>query len=1825
MSLKRKIFNIFAAVVMIFGTMPMSFLSAYAEDETGIQPAEENIPKSLKSVKANGDGTYDITLEIEGVSSQKNEATKANVVVVLDTSGSMDLPTVMTQNSTGRYGIVNGDYSNLYRASGGRCVSINNDTTNTAYSDSGCDTRYDGTRYAGSGSTRLEVAKDAVNDLADKLLSQNDASDDTFKDVVEMAFVDFSTNIKNSTTHTDHTTSLSTFQGWVNAVSATGGTNWETALTKADSISFSDNDKTYIIFVSDGNPTYRDSQYGAGYYDTDGCRSDHRENFDTQCSVWGSGVSDPSPYRNFNTAKNAANLIINNANKELDDVGAFGNVDNMVNLGGTYHDASDKTALVAAFNDIVDKITKGLSVADLQIIDGVTSATSTEVDGTAGNFRYDVPDSWKDEENPFNPATFTNGSVVWNPGEHKTLSNGEKASVTFTVWPSQEAMDCIASLRNDGTCDESDLTKFGLGVHDDGSFYLITNSIATFRFRTATKNEDTGETTYSEISVPIDFEEERDPTNLPETTLNVVKTWLDSMDAGQRGDISEVSVDLFVDRESGTDPERHYAFTKDNESGNEWVGEDEYGATDYTVAPGVMKKLTAETEELRSLGPVVQVGSDEYVILESGHDYEFDNENVTLSEGGSDHYHITKYKYHPMIIGEGGNIHNVVFSEDGKTAVIEDGVLTKLSLENTLNGGILVGKTVINNGSEDTTIEDEYEITITLSEETGIYRIYTYNPDGTVKERSDKKTYTGGVINEKITVNQKIRVQDVPTGTTYEVTEVLPDGYTRNKVDYTVVMYDGTEDKDGVQEVFGNASAQATVTNYLESGDLIISKKVTATSGDLDQARNQEFSFTINFYKAQGDEEPVRTDTETCKAVKHNGTCTIKNIPKGWYYEIVEAAKAGFNSGAETTKTGTIVKGDNKAEFTNDYAVTPVDAEIVAHKAFAQGYQQFWIGSDSFELQLIGDNEIIDSQNATLSGSEVKFKRKYTNPGTYNYVITEKTQNADGSSAFRQGVHRVADDADIEVTVVVEDNGEGALVIKSITYKKTDQTIYNIYEDTKTYGANKELEFTKVLEGRDWRSTDEFTFKITGSDGAPMPKTKEYTVKNSTTGHKIDFGKIAFTEQDAGNTYVYTVSEEFDVPSVEAKDGKDSITFTVEVVFDEEEGTLNLVVSDYDNTFTNVYKTVNLTATKVWDDDENRDGLREEVFEDFYVAVKNDEGEFVDYQALDLMLEDHADKYYEFADLPEKNAEGETIQYEIVEAYGCSGKEDGAIECTEYEPEEDDPYTVTIEDGVITNSHEPELYNITGDLTVKKIWVGDGTPATVLVDLLADGEVIDTASIVKGQNNEWTWTFRNLYKYDDGEEIVYSVQESAIGENAFGDNESVIVILNDEGAIEGSWTKSEDNEKFEVTNTWKEAEDKVVYEGDTQFTIKKVDEDYKPLSDVVFAVEGHSDKTTNKNGEIIITVPISKDGKEESFEYIISEKEAKEGYDLVDGSATVTISCTSELTDRDTDNLINTYTKICTFSEEGDNGFNWDEEDLTLTVIDKRSMAKSLVIRKTFSGVNVEILKDVTFTITGPEDFGEDGEMTLTVGEDCTLSDSEIVCKVNGKIPTGEYTVEEDNAEIENFTLEVSGDNGKTKDVEKDARVEFKINNEYTAYETMYSVVKVWDDEHDYDGKRPGSLTVKLSADGEVIDTIEMTMDDAVIIGEEEEDYTTGDVWVYTWEELPYVDEYAKVINYSAEEFLESDDYEQTDTEGDEYYVLFVNTHELDDPCASGEGCGGGGPVEAPETGELTNVSRDGGVYDAGVNSMIGGFMIIVMSGMMVIFSAIRRKSEEKK
>jgi hypothetical protein len=381
------------------------------------------------------------------------------------------------------------------------------------------------------------------------------------------------------------------------------------------------------------------------------------------------------------------------------------------------------------------------------------------------------------------------------------------------------------------------------------------------------------------------------------------------------------------------------------------------------------------------------------------------------------------------------------------------------------------------------------------------------------------------------------------------------------------------------------------------------------------------------------------------------------------------------------------------------------------------------------------------------------------------------------------------------------------------------------------------------------------------------------------------------------------------------------------------------------------------------------------------------------------------------------------------------------------------------------------------------------------------------------------------------------------------------------------------------------------------------------MEGVTFTIGG-KDYTTDSNGEIAVKVPVSTDKMEESFEYQISEKETWEGYDTVEGSATVTVSCKSEFAKADEGTLTNTYTKNCEFSKKGSEDFAWNGSKLMLTVTNNRSLADSITVRKKIEGLKASVLSEngLTFTLSGPDDF-EPMEIEFSDFEE--VDDGVYEYKFDGRIPTGEYKVVESGAEVDYFTVTVNGDD-EAQEVAKDAEVVFEIVNEYEAEKVWYEVGKIWDDAHDKDGKRPEQLEIHLLANGEVVDKVYMSMKDAVIIGVEDEEYTTGDVWVYVWEELPLVDEYAELISYTAEEVLESDDYEQTDMEGYEYYTLFVNSHQLEDPCAEG-GCGGN--IIPPETGRMTVdeelQNNQGAVVDnTFVLAVFMGVSVVVLYGV---------------
>lgn len=178
----------------------------------------------------------------------------------------------------------------------------------------------------------------------------------------------------------------------------------------------------------------------------------------------------------------------------------------------------------------------------------------------------------------------------------------------------------------------------------------------------------------------------------------------------------------------------------------------------------------------------------------------------------------------------------------------------------------------------------------------------------------------------------------------------------------------------------------------------------------------------------------------------------------------------------------------------------------------------------------------------------------FNKPGTYTFKVTESPRTTGGW-------HN--DATPRTVVVKVTDNGQGALSAAVVAADSDELTFTNVYDASATASVRGQ----KTLTGRPFKSTDSFTFVVTGkaADGsaAPMPSNAmngTYTIRNfgsaSPNPYPLNFGTIAF---DRPGTYTYTFQEQAPQSAVEI-DGKkvlDGVTFDetkYEVVFTVEDG-----------------------------------------------------------------------------------------------------------------------------------------------------------------------------------------------------------------------------------------------------------------------------------------------------------------------------------------------------------------------------------------------------------------------------------------------------------------------------------------------------------------------------------------------------------------------------------------------------------------------------------------------------------------------------------------------
>lgn len=538
----------------------------------------------------------------------------------------------------------------------------------------------------------------------------------------------------------------------------------------------------------------------------------------------------------------------------------------------------------------------------------------------------------------------------------------------------------------------------------------------------------------------------------------------------------------------------------------------------------------------------------------------------------------------------------------------------------------------------------------------------------------------------------------------------------------------------------------------------------------------------------------------------------------------------------------------------------------------------------------------------------------------------------------------------------------------------------------------------------------------------------------------------------------------------------------------------------------NVEKT-SKSVTKVWSDDDNRDGKRPGSVTVQLLA----NGTVIK----EIKLSAENEWKHTWTNLY-KYENGKEIEYTVKEV-------------------EVNGYTATIDGGTITNSHEPELYNADGKFTVTKVWNDDNDrdgirPPSITVKLLADGKEYGTVEL--NAANGWTYTWKQLYKYENGKEIKYTVEEvevegytsSIVGGTItnthepehFGDedgfvtirkewndknnqdgkrSESIVVHLQADGVTVKTATLSEANQwtaKFDDLLKYRDGGKEIIYT-----VVEEVANDsvYTPSyafdgTNFVFTVTNtYSPETTNKT----VTKKWADDDNRDA-----KRPESITVQLMADGQAygeALTLTAKDNWTY--TWNNLPKYNngKLITYSIEENAVADYTAEvavgvdgQFVLTNTHKIATTSKAVAKAWNDDNNRDGIRPTSVTVqlmANGKAYGE--AVTLNAGNNWSYSWTKLPVNDNGK-------------KIDYSIVETKVADGYTADVvEKDGT--FTLTNSHKIDSTSKTVTKIWNDDNNRDGIRPDSVTVQLFANG-------VAQGEAVQLTKESN-------WSYTWNNLP--------------------------------------------------------------------------------------------------------------
>lgn len=520
----------------------------------------------------------------------------------------------------------------------------------------------------------------------------------------------------------------------------------------------------------------------------------------------------------------------------------------------------------------------------------------------------------------------------------------------------------------------------------------------------------------------------------------------------------------------------------------------------------------------------------------------------------------------------------------------------------------------------------------------------------------------------------------------------------------------------GAISVIDNGGIQKFVNTYkAEKAKMRLGVKKTLTGREL---KADEFEFTLTD-KDGNVKETVKNDKEgnvkfseltfaTAGIYTYKIAEKVGNIPGVTYDTKTITATITVTDNGKGTLESTVVYDDEKP-FTNKYTPAPATKVKIAGKKVLEG-KTLEAGKYNFALKKT-DGSVVQTVTNDVDGNFAFDELTYdeNQVGTHKYTISEVEGTETGvtyDKTVREVEVKVEKISATELKATVSKEAKDLVFTNKYTPAKMQIPVKKIWDDA---------------DNQDGKRPTKITVKLL-ADGQDTDKTLELSEANGWAGN--------FTDLDAdkgGAPIDYKVVE---VSSVAG--------YTTEISGDAKTGF----------TITNKYtpETIDIKATKNWDDANNQDGKRPK-----YITVNLlADGEKVASKEVKAAADGTWSTV--FTKLPKFKA-GKVIKYSLTEEVVSE-------------------YTSEINDFNITNKYTPKMI----DYQVTKTWNDNNNqdgkrPDHITVHLMktvggVTTEVekydIKVAEADPANGNVWKHTFTNLPKYEAGQEIVYSVKEDAV-------------------------------------------------------------------------------------------------------------------------------------------------------------------------------------------------------------------------------------------------------------------------------------------------------------------------------------------------------------------------------------------------------------------------------------------------------------------------------